>query len=1233
MEPTTRVDLHCHSVFSDGALEPRELAEQLAADGVAFAALTDHDTVDGLVSFREALARQGIGFLTGLEITAQYGGAEVHVLAYGFDPGHPELLATVASLRSARQAAGTGVQSLSEALRKGGARTYADPSGGIARSAAPAGTIEVADAIDLVHRAGGRAILAHPLARDGDLAGLEERLTDLQAKGLDGIEVLCPSASDDQRDGLRSLAERLGLLVTGGSDVHERRGPNGLALGVEMPTALWRQFRDAVCSAAAPAWPAAPAARTPPRARPKRRHFVLRILCPALLAMVLFAVVLFAVFLPAFQRSLVERKREMIRELTNSAWSILAEYEGEERAGALTREQAQRMAASRIEFLRYGREGKDYFWLQDMQPRIVMHPYRADLNGQDVSEFRDPRGVRIFVEFADVVRRQHEGYIEYVWQWKDDPTRLAAKESYIKGFEPWGWIIGTGVYVEDVNREAARVQGTLVHTSLAISLVVALLLLYVIQQSLRIERERSEAEEGLREWTERYRSLVEATTEGTLLVLDGRCRYANPTLLQMLGCAEQELELLDPAEVLPDTPENGAAWAYLRRLPDGEEPTAGLEGVLRRRNGDLLDCVLALSPISFGEKSGFILLAKGAGTPAGALGQTAPADRRKDDVADGLPVGIVRARATARGTVVHCNALAAELLSSAGGGDPKSPLLLSSLFREAPAFEGFLRELESRGTARRRLHVGTAGSGVRTWEVVAALAQDDRGGPAHIDACLEDVTRDEERAAELRATAEGLQASLLFLHEPVSQVTREAVSCELVTPIQSVAARMSLQGMSAALVRSESGVAVGIVTDPDIRERVVAEGVDRREPVHRIMSSPLVTIAEHAGVYEALLLMEAKAIQHLAVTGDGGEVVGVVHGRDLLQFRNYGPIVLAREIARAATPEEVAQCCRRTPSLANALLASGARPDRVTRMITSVCDAATERFVALAQERLGPAPAPFAFVALGSHGRQELTLHSDQDNALIYAEPEDEQTAAHAAEYLLELGRVVCEWLEQAGYPVCRGGVMARNPRWCQPLSVWKRYFTEWIRLAEPQQLLEMSIFFDLRTACGPVELVRELRAHIHETLRSSASFYPHFAQNSLLFRPPLSLLGKVLAGGPEHTGQVNLKDALVPITNFARLYALRHGLESVHTLSRLEALAEAGVLPESSWQETATAYRFLMRLRLQHHAEALGQGAPLDNLVTRRRLGHIDETLLAQSFAQIAAIQKRISYDFLGGA
>ena len=538
MNDSILVNFHCHSIFSDGEQTPEALAGNLASAGVRYAALTDHDTLEGLPRFQDALKKRGIAFLSGVELTTQFDDHEAHLLGYGFDPEHSELAATLISLRQVR---GLEVHSIAGSLRKVGNSRANDTDDSAAISAAPHGLLEIGEAIALIHRAGGYAFWAHPLMFESDPKRLDVLTEELKAKGLDGLEAIYAPFSESEQNGLRSLAQKHDLLLCAGTDIHGSSGPGSRSYGIEMPREDWIRFRGAVFSgstfmAEASATEKSVSMTQTSRGNPvgkahhfRRRSYVLRIFLPTFIAIALFLAAIWGIILPSFEQTLLDRKREMIRELTNSAWSILASYQRDEQNGLLTREQAQTQAIARVEALRYGPESKDYFWIQDMQPRMIMHPYRSDLNGQELLSFTDPRGVPIFVQFADLVRRDGEGYIDYVWQWKDDPQRLEPKESYVKGFEPWGWLIGTGIYTDDVNDEIARIEQSITNTSLAISGAVVLLLLFVLQQTLRIERERQEVVDNLRESTDRYHTLVEATTEGTLLVLEDRCRYANPT--------------------------------------------------------------------------------------------------------------------------------------------------------------------------------------------------------------------------------------------------------------------------------------------------------------------------------------------------------------------------------------------------------------------------------------------------------------------------------------------------------------------------------------------------------------------------------------------------------------------------------------------------------------------------------------------------------------------------------
>ncbi len=219
-----------------------------------------------------------------------------------------------------------------------------------------------------------------------------------------------------------------------------------------------------------------------------------KIILPVSLTVILFSLTIFLLLLPLIEKKLMDGKREMIRELTESSWSILAVYAQKERDGLLTSDEARAAAIENIRNLRYGPELKDYFWINDMHPRIVMHPYRPDLEGEDISGYMDPNGKRLFVEFVNVVKYHSEGYVDYEWQWKDDPESIVPKISYVKGFEPWNWIIGTGIYVEDVRAEIASITWKLTLACLGILAIIIALSVYIVRRSVIVEREKMQAE-------------------------------------------------------------------------------------------------------------------------------------------------------------------------------------------------------------------------------------------------------------------------------------------------------------------------------------------------------------------------------------------------------------------------------------------------------------------------------------------------------------------------------------------------------------------------------------------------------------------------------------------------------------------------------------------------------------------------------------------------------------------
>jgi PAS domain S-box-containing protein len=252
-----------------------------------------------------------------------------------------------------------------------------------------------------------------------------------------------------------------------------------------------------------------------------RTNRILNIFVPVFLTIALFILTIHLVILPTIEKQMMDKKREMIMELTNSAWGILNSYEEKARDGELTREQAQRRAAALITGIRYGPEGKDYFWINDMRPFMVSHPYRPDLNGNDISDFKDPNGKRLFVAFVDTVRKNGAGYVDYMWQWKDDPAHIVPKISYVRGFKPWGWIVGTGIYVEDVKAEIKRITGVLVRIYLVILGAMFFLSAVIIRHSAIIERSRAQAQDKLKASMILYSTLIE-NVHDMVFMLDAR---------------------------------------------------------------------------------------------------------------------------------------------------------------------------------------------------------------------------------------------------------------------------------------------------------------------------------------------------------------------------------------------------------------------------------------------------------------------------------------------------------------------------------------------------------------------------------------------------------------------------------------------------------------------------------------------------------------------------------------
>ncbi|MDX9788793.1 MAG: cache domain-containing protein [Desulfobacterales bacterium] len=299
------------------------------------------------------------------------------------------------------------------------------------------------------------------------------------------------------------------------------------------------------------------------------QHLPIAIIFPVVLSVILFFMTIFLLVLPTLESALMAQRRGLIHELTETAWSTIHQYYQKQLDGELTKKAAQEQAIAHVRQLRYGLNAKDYFWINDMAPRMIMHPYRPDLEGKDISHYADPGGKRLFVEFVKVVRKSGGGYVDYQWQWMDEPNRIVPKISFVKAFAPWEWVVGTGVYIVDIQNEISAITRKLTLICIGIMALVFLLSVVIVWQGVKVEKERSRAEQRTRLQQEQLYQAGKMATIGTLAA--GVAHEINNPVTAILLNAPILRELwqhLVPMD--PDSPEVGQA------VSDGTADFSGL---------------------------------------------------------------------------------------------------------------------------------------------------------------------------------------------------------------------------------------------------------------------------------------------------------------------------------------------------------------------------------------------------------------------------------------------------------------------------------------------------------------------------------------------------------------------------------------------------------------------------------------------------------------------------------
>lgn len=461
-----------------------------------------------------------------------------------------------------------------------------------------------------------------------------------------------------------------------------------------------------------------------------------------------------------------------------------------------------------------------------------------------------------------------------------------------------------------------------------------------------------------------------------------------------------------------------------------------------------------------------------------------------------------------------------------------------------------------------------------------------------------------------------------WLRLRVDQVgTADPVSIEAEASIRSAAQLMTERHISALLVTRQDQMA-GILTDRDLRAKVVAAGLDPSAPVREVMTHSPVQVEPGTSAVDALVTMTAHGIHHLPVV-DGTRPVRMVTAGDLVRLQQANPVFLVSRIMKQGDVDGLSRTSARSQQLAGQLLEQGASATDVHRLLTSVADAVTRRLVDLGLARLGPEPGPWAWLALGSQGRREISVHSDQDTAIITADGVMEIPGAR--DWFEQIATWVTQGLETCGQPLCPGEVMATNPRWRLDQTGWLHQFEQWTNQPDPDNVLNSQIFFDARTVLGPAELFEAVRRRALAGAAQSPRFLGHLAAEAVGRRPPTGFFrGLVLAARGERDHFDVKAEGLHAIIETARVHALSRRVEAVGTLERLEACQRLGM---DSLDELSDAFRFLSHVRLEHQARQLAAGLPTDNIVTAEELTASERRHLKDVFSAVREAQQALEY------
>ena len=453
-------------------------------------------------------------------------------------------------------------------------------------------------------------------------------------------------------------------------------------------------------------------------------------------------------------------------------------------------------------------------------------------------------------------------------------------------------------------------------------------------------------------------------------------------------------------------------------------------------------------------------------------------------------------------------------------------------------------------------------------------------------------------------------------------MTRGPLTVRPETTVQDAAREMAGRGVSCILVTDADQRLLGIVTTGDLSARALAAGLPLDTPVAQVMTRDPLALPPRALVADVLQIMLERGIAHMPVV-EAGALVGILTQTDLTRFQATSSAAVIQDITAAPDAETIARATAKIPELLVQLVSAQNPHQTVTRLITDVGDAATRRLLALAEAALGPAPVPYLWLACGSQGRQEQTGVSDQDNCLILS---DDATPEHDA-YFEALATFVSDGLDRAGYFYCPGDMMATNPKWRQPVRVWRQYFQGWIARPDPMAQMLASVMFDLRPIGGTRALFEGLQEETLAAAADNSIFVAHMVSNSLKHAPPLGLFrGLAMVRTGEHKNTIDFKhNGVVPVVDLGRIYALTGQIPAANTRARIERGMATGAVSPSGGADLLDAYDLIAEMRLDHQAQQIKRGEAPDNFMAPATLSEFERSHLRDAFVVVKTMQSAL--------